>query len=780
MYFDTNAWERLGSLSLVAQRDDLLCLASDLGDTIEASAYGEGVFRLRIGPRTKADYGLILGSAQPLRARSDTRGGWALESGEARLEIAPDPLRIRLTHGGREILASITDEHFRGWTRLPTFGRSKAGESRWTAAFALVSGEAVYGLGEKYGPLDKRGQLVHSHVEDALGVNTGLSYKNAPFAWSPRGWGLLVHTPGDVSHGVGHPDWSHRSYAVVVEDEALDLFLFAADSPAQMLERYTALTGRAPDVPLWGLGLWVSKAYYRTADEAIAVAADLRRHRIPCDVLTLDGRAVWEVRTRFDFRFDPARYPDPKAALAKMREHGLRICVWEYPYVSVHSPRYAELAQKGYFLKARDGTPHVFRFDTAPGTSPFGSVLTPLPDSSVLDFTHPDAYAWWRDAHEPVFAAGVDVIKSDFGEHVEADAVAFNGDSGRRLHNVYPLLYNRCVYEATERYSPSRGDGPPMVWGRAGWTGSQRYPMQWGGDPQSDWEGLAASIRGGLSWGMSGVPYFSTDVGGFYGSRQPDPELYLRWLQMSVFSSHFRVHGIGDREPWHFGAEALAIARDWIEFRYRLLPYLQGVVREAARTGLPVMRAMPLAFPGDRLVQRFETQFLCGDALLVAPIVAPGGELEIALPAGSAWYDLSVRPGKGGMRYEGGRVYRARAKLDQFPVFGREGHVLPLGPVVQHTGEIDTARPLDELWVFGEPRVVPEGLETQVTATMRGGRLVLDSEVPVRWFGVGAGPGGRGDARDSARAGAAEGGVERARAGTRGRGARRAPSTRSR
>ena len=164
----------------------------------------------------------------------------------------------------------------------------------------------MYGLGEKFGPLNKRGQLIHSQVEDALGVNTGLAYKNTPFAWGPgtgRGaWGMFVHTPGMVTHGVGHPDWSHRSYAVVVDDEALDLFVFAADTPAGILDAYTSLTGRAPPVPRWSLGLWVSRAYYKTPEEAIAVAQKLRERRIPCDVLTLDGRAAWQRRDALRLR----------------------------------------------------------------------------------------------------------------------------------------------------------------------------------------------------------------------------------------------------------------------------------------------------------------------------------------------------------------------------------------------------------------------------------------------------------------------------------------------
>ena len=217
-------------------------------------------------------------------------------------------------------------------------------------------------------------------------------------------------------------------------------------------------------MPRWSLGLWVSRAYYKTPEEAIAVARTLRERTIPCDVLTLDGRAAWKVETRFDFEWDPERFADPRASLARdhARTH-FKVCVWEYPYVSVHSPLFNELAQRGFLLKTADGEPYVFGWDTAPGTSPFGNVLTPLPESGIVDFTNPDAYAWWRDAHETLFADGVDVIKSDFGEQVPDDAVAFNGDWGRRLHNVYPLLYNQCVFEATREVPAGRGRAADRV-----------------------------------------------------------------------------------------------------------------------------------------------------------------------------------------------------------------------------------------------------------------------------------------------------------------------------
>jgi alpha-D-xyloside xylohydrolase len=691
--------------------------ATSSGDILDVECYGPGAFRLRVGPHTRPDYGLVVARAKGCTVAQRLPGTWTFASGESTLEIGGAPLRIRLLWKDGVVLRSITDEHVRGSTRLPTFGRLRQG-GLWSAAFALATGEPVYGLGEKFGPLDKRGQLIHSHVQDAQGVNTGAAHKNAPFAWSPGtgkgAWGTFVHTPGMVTHGVGHPDWSHRSYAVIVEDEALDLFLFAGDTPAAIVDAYTQITGRPGGVPRWSLGLWVSRENYASAEEAAGVAARLRERRIPADVLALDAHTAWNAQTRFDFTWNGERMGDAPAALAKIRQRSLRVCVFEYPYVSVDSTLFQDLASQQYLLLTEHGDPYVLAWDA----SPTGDGPPSLPESGIVDFTNPDAFAWWRDAHGPLFEDGVDVLATDGGEHVPDDAVASNGDTGARLHNVYPLLFNRCVYEATARFQ-SPHDGPPIVWGRAAWAGSQRYPLGWGGSPQSDWEGLAASIRGGLSWGMSGNPFHSSDIGGFYGSTPPSAELFVRWLQAAAFFSHMRVNGIGEREPWTFGAEAEGIARKWLALRYRLIPYLEQVIAQATHSGMPVARAMPLAFPDSRLTRDFETQFMCGDALLVAPIVREGGEVDIALPPG-AWYDLNTRA-----RYPGSQVLRYAAKLDQFPVFGREGYTLPLGRAVQHTGEINADHPLEMLWIFGKPAHALDGYRQVKVEEDRGGAFTV-------------------------------------------------------
>jgi alpha-D-xyloside xylohydrolase len=651
---------------------------------LTAQAYAPAILRLTLGEPGGPDYGILAAAAEPPAvAIAEQPDGLALSVGDLRLVVQAAPLRFRLERAGQVLLASSSDAHFRRPQRLPPFARSAAG---WFVALGLASGEAVYGLGEKWGPLNRRGQLLRSRVEDALGVNAETSYKNTPFAWSPRGWGLLVHTTGDVTHGVGHPGWSQRSYGLAVDDPALDLFLIAGDSPAELLERYTWLTGRPAAPPRWSLGAWFSKAYYRDADELLGTARRLRERRIPADVITLDGRAWQDTPTRFAFRFDPARYPDPKAVIDQLHALDLKLCVWEYPLVAEDGPLFAELAAKGFLLTdPASGAPWRHHWDPAP----FGAVLTPLPVSGLIDFTHPGAFADWRERHAALFELGVDVIKSDFGEQVPDGCRAANGDSGRRLHNVYPLLYNACVAEATAR---ARGQG--FVFARAGWAGSQRFPGHWGGDPQSDWEGLAASIRGALSWGLSGGACYATDIGGFYGP-QPDAELFVRWTQAAVFASHLRFHGLGPREPWIFGDEIEAILRDWLLLRYRLIPYLEACLTEAARSGLPPLRAMPLACPDQPEAWGFDTQYLFGRDLLVAPILAPGGGARVYLPEGR-WHRFPTGPS-----YEGGRSLVLRLPLAEFPVFARGGAAIPLGPAVQHTGELAGRAAVESVLEFG-------------------------------------------------------------------------------
>jgi len=687
---DPAALPPVGAVRLIEETDAGARFETDAGP-LTVEAFAPDVLRLRLGPPPPTDYGILRAAPLP---PPDTRieataEGWRLTAGRLALDIEADPLAIALDRDGQSLTGSATDRHFARRFRLPPFARL-ADRDGWFAALDLLSAEPVHGLGEKFGPLDKRGQRIVSRNEDALGVNAEIAYKNTPFAWSPRGWGVFVHTPATVVHGAGFAPWSHRAYGLALDDPALDLFLIAGDDPAAILARYTDLTGRAPAMPRWSLGVWLSKAYYRDPADALAAAEGMRARGLACDVLTLDGRAWLDVETRFAFEWDEGRWAGRADFIRRVKELGYRLCVWEYPYLSERSPHHADWAAAGRFLKDASGAPYRYEWDL----SPFGEVLTPLPTSGLVDFTDEATAAFWRDAHAGLFAEGVDVIKSDFGEQIPDDAVAANGDTGRRLHNVYPLLYNRVVFEATRRHGLP---GAPMVFARSGWAGSQAVPIQWGGDPQTDWEGLAASIRGGLSWQMSGAAGYATDIGGFYGPA-PSEELFVRWMQAAVFCSHMRFHGIGAREPFAFGEAVEAIARDVLALRMRLIPYIEGCLAEASATGLPVQRAMPLAFPDDRAARSFDTQYLFGPAMLVCPILAPGGRVEAWLPAG-AWVDFFT-----GERFEGPAATTFEAPLDRLPVLVAEGWAIPLGPAVAHTGEIPEDGRVDEVRVFGEPR----------------------------------------------------------------------------
>jgi alpha-D-xyloside xylohydrolase len=683
--FDVEApnWGRIPAVRVtgaaVASADGSVMLPTEAGP-LRVSLHEFGA-RLRLGPDAR-DYGILLQSPHALPARVESGAGVTrIVSGDRVLEIGHEPLSFALSVAGRTVQSSPSDGHFVRRFRVPPFAR--VGDA-WFVSVELGHETPVYGLGEKWGRLDRRGQLVRSYNHDALGVNAEVSYKNAPFAWSPEGWGVFVHTVAPVVHGVGYAPWSQRAYALKVDDEALDLFLLDGGNGAQILGQYTALTGRAPPPPLWSLGLILSKAYYRTADEILAVAREVRDRGMPCDTITFDGRAWQDTDTRFAFEWDPSRYPDPAGVSAQLKALDFRICVWEYPLVSVRNPLFAELAAKGWLLKDdRTGEAYRYQWDT----EPFGKVLTPLPESGLLDFTHPDAYAYWRDRHRELFEIGVDMIKPDFGEQVEPHMVASDGARGDVLHNVYALLYNRCVHEAASMYAKDGG----FLFSRCAWSGSQRYPSQWGGDPQADWGGLAASIRGGLSWGMTGAPFYATDVGGFYGD-QRDPLLYVRWAQASVFSAHMRLHGIGAREPWSYGAEAEAAAMAALKLRYRLLPYLWRAVEQACATGLPVQRAMPLACPDEPESWAFDHQFFCGDDLLVAPCLEPTGRVRVYLPRGE-W-----RRFPGGEAFAGGRTHGLTLALDEIAVFARAGAVIPLGPAVRHIGELGAAPVVVEAW----------------------------------------------------------------------------------
>jgi alpha-D-xyloside xylohydrolase len=724
-------------LDLSEVQVDRVLFTTDAG-TLEIGFWDEDIVRLRLGDAEVNQYPIIVGkpAGKPV-VYSFEEGVHLIRCGRGELRLEPagpageEPetaFNLTFLHNGRTVVQPSPDGHFVRRFRIPPFARIEKG---WFFSIGLQPGAPIYGFGEKYGSLDKRGQQLVSWAEDALGVNAEVCYKNAPFCWTPcgshdsdgsAGYGVFIHTTARVTHGAGYPQWSNWSYAALVEDEVLDVFFIAGDTPADLIRRYTDITGRTKNVPLWSLGNWISRAYYKTFEEAEEVARTIRDRQIPCDVYTLDGRAWLDTDSRFYFEWDASRYPEPEKFIAVMRELNLKLCVWEYPLCSVENSKYKDFEANSWFLKDKQGNTYQYEFDL----SPFGKVLTPLPKSGLLDFTVADAARWWYEQHRKLHEMGVDVFKVDFGEQTPEDAYASNGDSGVQYHNALPLLYNQTCFQASEDHF---GEG--LVWSRSGWAGSQRFAMQWGGDPQASWNGLAGSIIGGQSWAFTGGPFYSHDIGGFYGG-PPDPELYVRWLQAGVFGPFCRIHGIGPREPWYFGDEAERIVKEWLAIRYRLIPYLQRQVLEAAESGLPVMRGMALAFPGDRRTWNFELQYMLGDHLLVAPILQPGGHVTVCLPEGG-WYDFFT-----GERREGGQVLKMQMPRDRMPVYVREGAVLAEGPAVQHTGELHAENRLERIRIFGMPEPGALNHEADLTLTCSPGLAVIGGagRISCEAFGV--------------------------------------------
>jgi alpha-D-xyloside xylohydrolase len=346
---------------------------------------------------------------------------------------------------------------------------------------------------------------------------------------------------------------------------------------------------------------------------------------------------------------------------------GFRLSLWASPYVPLDSQMRAEGEQKGFLLKAKDGG----------GPALVHGFAKP---SAAVDFTNPAAVDWFKAKNRRLLEMGVAVIKTDFAEDMPDDAVPHDGTAAEQLHNLYPLLYQRAVFEVTKEVH-----GYGLIWGRSGYAGSQRYPVHWGGDPGCTFDDMAASLRGALSWILSGAAFASFDMGGFFGiptlSDPPSPELYVRWSQMGLLFSHARAHGHqAPREPWAYGEPALSIFRKYAQLRYRLLPYFYAAARRAP-DGVPLARPLVFDHPSDPATWHIDDQYLLGPDLLVAPMFKPRGAREIYLPAGG-WYDFWTD-----QRLDGGRWIRYEAELETLPLFVRAGAVVPMGPDLQYANE---------------------------------------------------------------------------------------------
>jgi alpha-D-xyloside xylohydrolase len=546
---------------------------------------------------------------------------------------------------------------------------STCGEGRRAAfaSFDLRHDERVVGFGESFGRLQKVGTTQTMWVQEGFSNASPASYKQVPWYVSSRGHGVLVHTSNAMRYDVGSLE--HSAVSVTVHDtEALDLFVIGGQ-PDELLSRYTALSGAPALPPRWSLGFWMGRITYSTQDEVERVTEEVRARKIPCDVIHVD--TGWFASDYVcDLEFSPERFPDPAAMTARLREQGMRVCLWQWPNYNVTSPLFDEGVAAGHLAKRPSG--HTFTFAGGYGE-----------DAGLVDFSSPEAVAWYQEKLTRLFDLGVASIKVDYGEGAPPDA-RYAGVPSESMHNLYPLLYQQAVWQASRA---ARGDDA-VLWARAGWTGCQRYPVHWSGDGVARFEDLACVLRAALSIGMSGVPFYSHDVGGFSGA--PSEELWVRWMQLGAFSSHVRAHGSPPREPWAYGEVAEEQSRRYLELRYRLLPYLWTATVTATETSLPVMRPMLLHHPHEQGAWEIDDQFYFGPSILVAPVLELGAtSREVWLPPGE-WFDFWTD-----RMVSGSRVVTVQAPLDTLPIFVARGAAVAMGPVMQHVEE----RPCDPLTI---------------------------------------------------------------------------------
>ena len=527
------------------------------------------------------------------------------------------------------------------------------GETYLHEQLALGVGELVYGLGERFGPLVKNGQTVDIWNSDG-GTSSQQAYKNVPFYLTNRGYGVLVNDPGLVSFEVGSESVERVQFSV--GGESLEYLVIYGPSPKQILERYTALTGRPARVPAWSYGLWLSTSFTTDYDEATvnSFIDGMAERDLPLSTFHFD--CFWMREFNWcDFQWDSRTFGDPEGMLARLHERGLHVCVWINPYIAQRSPLFAEGKAGGYLLRKPDGT--VWQWDKWQA------------GMALVDFTNPEAVAWFQGKLRRLLDMGVDSFKTDFGERVPTDVAYHDGSDPERMHNLYTQIYNKAVFDVLQ---DRRGPGEAVLFARSATVGGQSMPVHWGGDSTSTYESMAETLRGGLSLALSGFGFWSHDIGGFEGL--PDAGVFKRWTAFGLLSSHSRFHGSTSyRVPWQFDDEAVEVTRRFTKLKLRLMPYLYAAGLEAARDGIPVMRPMQLEFPADPAVGYLDRQYLLGGDLLVAPVFAADGTVEFYLPTGT-W--TSYLTGE----TVTGPAWRTETHDHlSLPLYVRDGAVLPIG-----------------------------------------------------------------------------------------------------
>ena len=579
-----------------------------------------------------------------------------IEESDAKVTLTSGTLSVDVLKGDawglvfREGARVLTRSDWRGLGYVQWAGKGNHVHEQLT----LAVGETVYGLGERFTPWVKNGQVVENTNRDG-GTACEQAYKSVPFYLTSRGYGVLVNEAGPVSFEVASEKTTRVQFSR--EGESLDYVVFAGPTPKDVVARLTALTGRAPLPPAWSFGLWLTTSFTTNYDEATTTSFidEMKRRELPLSVFHFD--CFWMREFQWcDFQWDKRQFPDPEAMLERLHARGLRISLWINPYIAQKSPLFAEGAAAGYFIKRTNGL--VFQTDQW------------QPGMAIVDFTNPAAVAWYQGHLRRLLAMGVDCFKTDFGERIpDKDVAYFDGSDPVEMHNLYALQYNQAVYDLLVEV---RGQEEAVVFARSTYASGQRLPVHWGGDCWSNFESMAESLRGGLSLTTCGFAFWSHDIGGFEGN--PPPAVYKRWIQFGLLSSHSRLHGSSFyRVPWLVDEESCTVLQAFTRLKHRLMPYLYAQAIHATETGVPMMRSMVMEHPHDPACTTLDRQYHLGDSLLVAPVFTDSGEVDFYLPEGRWTHLLS------GEAKAGGRWHRETHDFLSLPLYVAANTVIPWG-----------------------------------------------------------------------------------------------------
>lgn len=585
-------------------------------------------------------------------------GGYIYRGEKMSAAVTLAPFRFTLRDGGGRVLVRTNNMadapclHKDKPFPLALVRNMKTWRCHFALSLSLEAGEKIFGGGESFTRLDKRGQKMILYTKDPHGVEFGEMYKPIPFFMSSRGYGIQYRTDAPLTADIGR-ECNLGNVAYLYDDRA-DVSFYVG-TPKEILRAYTEDVGRCEMPPLWSFGLWMSRVSYRSESEVLETAKKLRENKIPCDVINIDV-GWFEKEWVCDWKFSKERFPNPEGMIESLRKMGFRVCLWQYPYLTPENPLYDEAVAEGFAVKDGGGRTAV--------------------RDAVIDFSNPRAVEWYKDRLRALFKIGVSAIKADFGEAAPTDGIYASGKSGYYEHNLYPYRYNKAVYEVTKEET---GDG--IIWARSAWSGSQRYPLHWGGDADNTDNAMLATLRGGLSFGLCGFSFWSHDIGGFV--KQSPEELYSRWLPFGMLTSHSRCHGEPPTEPWYYGAEFSELFRSCAELRYSLMPYILEQARECCENGFPIIRTLFFEFPEDVGAWLIEDEYLFGSDLLVAPIFEGGqNSREVYLPRGE-WVDYFS-----GERYPQG-WHRLHTSDIPIILLVRAGARIPHIEPVQSTDEID-------------------------------------------------------------------------------------------